>query len=79
MLHPEFSNHRFALLPSALFVERLPRCQLGVLDWKRVLPSRSRTKCFCFQQQSFLADAAVTRTRRFALNLSSGNLLLFLP
>ena len=65
--HPEFSNHRFALLPSALFVELLPRCQLGVLDWKRVLPSRSRTECLCFRRRSFLADAAVTRTRRFGL------------
>ena len=41
--HPEFSNHRLALLPSALFVELLLRCQLGVLNWKRVLPSRTRT------------------------------------
>jgi hypothetical protein len=47
--------------------------------WKRVLLSRSRTECLCFQLQSFLADAAVTRTRRFALKLSSGNLILFLP
>ena len=31
---PELSNHRFALLPSALFVELLLRCQLGVLNWK---------------------------------------------
>ena len=43
--HPEFSNHRLALLPSALFVELLLRCQLGVLNWKRVLPSRTRTEC----------------------------------
>ena len=49
--HPEFSNHRFALLPSALFMELLPRCQLGVLDWKRVLPSRSRTECLCFRRR----------------------------
>jgi hypothetical protein len=48
--HPEFSNHRFALLPSALFAELLPRCQLGVLDWKRVLPSRSRTECLRFRR-----------------------------
>src|SRR5215472_11710490 len=41
--HPEFSNRRLALLPSALFVERSLRCQLGVLNWKRVLPSRTRT------------------------------------
>src|SRR5215469_8491713 len=31
------------------FVERLLRCQLGVLNWKRVLLSRSRTECRCFQ------------------------------
>ena len=49
--HPEFSNHRLALLPSALFVERLLRCQLGVLNWKRVLPSRTRTECLCFQRR----------------------------
>ena len=49
--HPEFSNHRLALLPSALFVELLLRCQLGVLNWKRVLPSRSRTECLCFQRR----------------------------
>src|SRR5258706_4716064 len=49
--HPEFSNHRFALLPSALFVELLPRCQLVVLDWKRVLPSRSRTECLRFRRR----------------------------
>ena len=42
------SNHRLALLPSALFVELLLRCQLGVLNWKRVLPSRSRTGYRCF-------------------------------
>jgi len=34
---PEFSNRRLALLPSALFAEPLLRCQLGVLNWKRVL------------------------------------------
>ena len=28
-----------------------PRCQLGVLDWKRVLPSRSRTECLCFRRR----------------------------
>jgi len=28
---PVFSNRRFALLPSALLVEPLLRCQLGVL------------------------------------------------
>jgi hypothetical protein len=50
MLHPEFSNHRLALLPSALLVEQLLRCQLGVLNWKRVLPSRSRTGYSCFQR-----------------------------
>src|SRR5215471_11535583 len=44
------SNHRFALLPSALSVELLLRCQLGVLDWKRVLPSRTRTECLCCQR-----------------------------
>jgi hypothetical protein len=49
--HPKFSNHRFALLPSALFVELSPRCQLGVLDWKRVLPSRSRTDCLCSRRR----------------------------
>src|SRR5215469_8496842 len=48
--HPEFSNRRLALLPSALFVELLLRCQLGVLSWKRVLPSRSRTESRCFQR-----------------------------
>jgi hypothetical protein len=62
---PKFSNHRLALLPSALFVEQLLRCQLGVLNWKRVLPSRTRTECRCFQRRSFLARPAVTRTRRF--------------
>ena len=65
---PKFSNHRLALLPSALFMELLLRCQLGVLNWKRVLPSRTRTECLCFQRLSFLARAAVTRTRRFALS-----------
>src|SRR5215471_6939944 len=47
--HPEFSNHRLALLPSALLVELWLRCQLGVLNWKRVLPSCSRTEYLCFQ------------------------------
>ncbi len=76
--HPEFSNHRFALLPSALFVELSPRCQLGVLDWKRVLPSRSRTECL-FPETLFLARAAVTRTRRFPLqSLSSSSFFLIL-
>src|SRR5215472_3213985 len=41
--HPEFSNHRLALLPSALFVEFLLRRRLGVLNLERVLPSRTRT------------------------------------
>jgi hypothetical protein len=48
--HPEFSNHRLALLPSALLLERWLRCQLGVLNWKRVLPSRTRTERLCFQR-----------------------------
>ena len=48
---PYFSNHRLALLPSALLLERLLRCQLGVLNWKRVLPSRTRTECLCFQRR----------------------------
>src|SRR5215467_10007066 len=41
--HPKFSNHRLALLPSALFVELSLQCQLGALNWKQVLPSRTRT------------------------------------
>ena len=41
--HPQFSNRRLALLPSALLVERSLRCQLGVLNLDRVLPSRTRT------------------------------------
>jgi hypothetical protein len=65
--HPEFSNRRFALLPSALFVEFLLRCQLGVLNLERVLPSRTRTDTL-LSEKSFLADAAVTRTRRFGLS-----------
>src|SRR5262249_26548571 len=48
--HSEFSNHRLALLPSALLVERLLRCRLGVLNGKRVLPSRTRTEGRCFQR-----------------------------
>jgi len=51
MLPSRISNHRIALLPSALLVERLLRCQLGVLNWKRVLPSRTRTERFCFQRR----------------------------
>src|SRR5215468_12503839 len=47
---PEFSNRRLALLPSALLVERLLRCQLGVLNGKRVLPSHTRTERLCFQR-----------------------------
>jgi hypothetical protein len=43
-------NRRLALLPSALLVEPLLRCQLGVLNWKRVLHSRSRTEFRCFQR-----------------------------
>jgi len=61
--HPKFSNRRLALLPSALFVEFFLRCQLGVLNLEWVLPSRTRTDTL--QEKSFLADAAVTRTRRF--------------
>jgi len=37
---PELHNRRLALLTTALLVELLLRCQLGVLNWKRVLPSR---------------------------------------
>jgi hypothetical protein len=48
---PYSPNHRLALLPSALLVEPLLRCQLGVLNWKRVLPSRTRTECLCFQRR----------------------------
>jgi hypothetical protein len=33
------------------FMELLLRCQLGVLNWKRVLPSRTRTECLCFQRR----------------------------
>jgi hypothetical protein len=43
MLPSQVPNHRFALLPSALFMKRLLRCQLGVLNLDRVLPSRTRT------------------------------------
>ena len=65
--HPEFSNRRLALLPSALFVVFFLRCQLGVLTLEWVLPSRRRTDT-PLSEKSFLADAAVTRTRRFGLN-----------
>ena len=54
---PSQSHRRFALLPSALFVELLLRCQLGVLNWKRVLPSRTRTDTLLFRE-------AVPRRRR---------------
>jgi hypothetical protein len=39
----QFHFRRLALLPSALFMERSHRCQLGVLNVDRVLPSRTRT------------------------------------
>jgi len=75
MLPSPFSNHRLALLPSALFVELLLRCQLGVLNWKRVLPSRSRTECLCFQRRR---SWRVPQSPELGDLLSSGNFLLFL-
>jgi hypothetical protein len=75
---PEFSSRRLALLPSALFVERLLRCQMGVLNWKRVLPSRSRTECL-FPETLFLARAAVTRTRRFPFQSLSSSSFCLIP
>jgi hypothetical protein len=74
MLPSQIPNHRLALLPSALSVEPLLRCQLGVLNGKRVLPSRTRTDAL-LSRGSSLADAAVTRTRRFAPYKSSCFLL----
>jgi len=55
MLPSRILNHRLALLPSALFVERLLRCQLGVLNLGRVLPSRTRTDT-PFSEKSFLGQ-----------------------
>src|SRR5262249_40403216 len=55
--HPEFSNRRLALLPSALFVEFFLRCQLGVLNLEWVLPSRTRT-------DTLLSREVVPRRRR---------------
>src|SRR5580700_5204701 len=39
----QFRLRRLALLPSTLLMERSLRCQLGVLNVDRVLPSRTRT------------------------------------
>ena len=61
-----------------LFMERSLRCQLGVLNLDRVLPSRTRTDALFFRGSS-LADAAVTRTRRFGLAHSRCQFFLQLP
>ena len=64
----QFRLRRFALLPSALFMKRSLRCQLGVLNFETgVLPSRTRTDALLSGESSF-ADAAVTRTRRFGFS-----------
>jgi len=74
--HPEFSNHRLALLLPALFVERLLGCQLGVLNGKRVLPSRTRTETSLFAATSSLANLSVDHVtiwrwvQRYALVLN---------
>ena len=66
---PSYIFHRrLALLPSALFVEFSLRCQLGVLNLERALPSRTRTGYRCFAATSILARVAVTRTRRLGSN-----------
>ena len=47
MLPSLILNHRLALLPSALFVEFLLRCQLGVLNLDGCcLLGRELTLCF---------------------------------
>ena len=51
-----------------LFVEFALRCQLGVLNLERVLPSRFRTGYRCFPATSLLARAAVARTVRMGAN-----------
>jgi hypothetical protein len=77
--HPEFSNHRLALLPSALFAELLLRCQLGVLNWKRVLPSRTRTECLCFQRRRSWRVPQSPELGDLFQVLSGGHFFLLLP
>ena len=61
------------------FMEFSLRCQLGVLNLERVLPSRTRTGYRCFAATSFLARVAATRTRRLGQTLSGSYLLSLLP
>ena len=64
------SARRIALLPYALLVERLAPVPVGVLNSKRVLPSRHRTECLRLGKPSFRRDLAVTRTRRWVSNFT---------
>jgi hypothetical protein len=78
MLSSRILHRRLALLPSALFVEPLLRCQLGVLNWKRVLPSRTRTECLCFQRRRSWRVPQSPELGGLLYALSSGNFVLFL-
>src|SRR5260370_37562612 len=62
-------HRRIATLPSALFVERLLRCQLvSSIQLSGCCHLGIELHSFCFQGSAFFADAAVTRTRRSAMN-----------
>jgi hypothetical protein len=62
-------HRRIATLPSALFVERLLRCQLvSSIQLSGCCHLGIELHSFCFQRSAFFAEAAVTRTRRSAMN-----------
>jgi hypothetical protein len=56
----------------------LLRCQLGVLNWKRVLPSRTRTECPCFQRRRSWRVPQSPELGGLLYAPSSGNFIPFL-
>ncbi len=58
-------HRRIAPLPSALFVELFAPVLVGVLNFNGCCHLGTELDFLCCQKRPFLADAAVTRTRRF--------------
>ena len=66
--HPEFSNRRLALLPSALLVELFAPVPAGCSQLETGAAVSEPNWISLSSATSFLARAAVSRTRRFASN-----------
>lgn len=70
---PLVHNRRIAPLPSALFMEQSAPVPVGVLNLNGCCHLGTELNRLCFQKLPFLADAAVTRTRRSATDCNSSD------